>query len=924
MSDDEQKFEYTQAALPEQQKPVCPPETVLPIPDELRENAEASQRTVPLIKPRKLRIWSHEQQVACEEGTYGDVVIIEEGSYEEEASIDFVLSITNEVLNFIAKKKLEKKIELNWHRNKLTAAWLHNTTGMTVEQGNNLIEYLTTIQNKVNDLALSAAETALTCVYKNANEHTATCESEDALRDEEHPEAHYSYTVAAGAVISHTSQEDAEQKAQELAESMLVCIYGNKEFEARCEERPNRPMEIMDPVPNDTVPIYPGRELRLGSVTVPANMFISYATQSEADEIAQNYGYSLLVCWYPNFEVKADCEYEEARGYGLDPLETEAVQADPETKTPGQHVHVPEGFFISEISYEDATQRAEMLAQSLIECFYINDEYEVHCDADAATLNGELIYLSPQLDKGVPSINVPRGTFISPISPDDANELARQSTEGMLQCVYCNIRIMPTCVPDWIIEGVLDPDPKERIPLPLPQGLISYKGNVTNAKLLPPEATIGVEAETCCGSTAREAMSTCSAMARVPVSGTTESCVYFNDEVVVACNAEDPYNHELERPLEMERRVKPTGEPYYFSSLYNVYDPVAAPSTPAPYEYIIIPAGLFSGAGDISIKESLNEKAIQFGRQSVKCYFSNPVVRGHCEEETNTKGLGSAVTWTVGRGKTEYPEQITKWSNHDNNPIIFPENSFFVQGKGDDLSLINEQLAELVIPVVKNMILCVYTNTVKISVCTEMESHTGSDPECQEIAEKQDWYQNPSNIGYVPANVVFADTPNEAEIIAKQLADSLAACDTDTIVTYECGGPCPSSSSSSSSSSSPGEPPHPDDSSSSSSDGTITPPDGEDSSSSSSSSSESSDSSSSSDTTTEVETPIPQPPQGGGPCPWHCPYFSSDPAPQSINLRTAPQIPIETLDNLNNTYNRLNDVVLELTKELEKLENEIL
>ncbi len=214
-------------------------------------------------------------------------------------------------------------------------------------------------QEAANDLATAYALTLLDCFYLNSDQ-TAECppgrhEDPLVLEPGDPPEAVGNpVTVKARYLASEDSWEDADLTAMALAESLLRCVFLNREMTYSCDDLnpdPNDPDEVdahlSDAYPGPYVlenklgiPIYsvaleaqmeivasPSRSGRY-TVTVAAGEFDA-DTQEDADALAANYALSLLQCSYCNPRINPVCPLVDEDGFLPSPPFPE--ETDPNT-----------------------------------------------------------------------------------------------------------------------------------------------------------------------------------------------------------------------------------------------------------------------------------------------------------------------------------------------------------------------------------------------------------------------------------------------------------------------------------------------------------------------------------------------------------------------------------------------------------------
>lgn len=172
-------------------------------------------------------------------------------------------------------------------------------------------------QTIADDLAESAAEQALRCVYCN-DEQTRTCVdigfTEEVITDVDDVEDSLagdkrkgSYTVAAYTVCSYDSKDEANQLAQDLADSQLSCFYVNPEITVDCST-----IGAQAGDPGVTGPPYGNFLLGIRGqvITVPSGYIISTVSTEDAFNQAYAVAISMLDCWICNDETILACPAE--------------------------------------------------------------------------------------------------------------------------------------------------------------------------------------------------------------------------------------------------------------------------------------------------------------------------------------------------------------------------------------------------------------------------------------------------------------------------------------------------------------------------------------------------------------------------------------------------------------------------------------
>lgn len=384
-----------------------------------------------------------------------------------------------------------------------------------------------------------------------------------------------SYAVPAGSIKSSTSQEDADTQARIMAESMLNCVYTNEPVTVECRDLPDYPEGSFEAdVPTEYSPVYGGLVPRVGTYTVVEDIVLSTTSTSLATTAATTMALGMLVCYYVNHDLFITCYDPDgtgvdpqdedkkrqealmkrrARNVGVIPTATNWAVADPSGGTKGQEVFIPAGFFTSTVSEEEADELARNFAASLLECCYVNEPITITCpECIVIDVDGNEIVVPPMnTDKAV--IVIEEGRFSSCESQDEANELARAEAMSLLDCYYGNPKIMPTCMPQWALDGINSGD----ITLPLSKQIAEYGtaakyiADPNSDKLLyipdlPITALDGVSENTFvvkddCQTAYNMAQSTRKKL-NDRIDEDREICLYANDEFIYGCVTYDLYN----------------------------------------------------------------------------------------------------------------------------------------------------------------------------------------------------------------------------------------------------------------------------------------------------------------------------------------------------------------------------------------------
>lgn len=455
--------------------------------------------------PGALDIINDELTLACSDveglGPFGSDVTIARGAVTLQVYFTEVPDVTSEQLDRIARLSATQLATLA--EPATTVGTIVQLTGWKESQAEFFQTRVAEVAAEVAEATVIEATATLDCVWRNTAQ-TANC-GVDALENPSYPEqgVNNPVTVAAGTTTSSESQEAADEDALELAELDLGCVWGNDELTVTCED-----IGFLETVPVDAVLQGEATALRVGSITIAANTFFSTDSKSDANTNARAQAELDLVCFYINDEVVIDCEDEGFPG-------TVDVPVSAADNISGSPVTVPLGLVTSEISTDDANDRARDLGLSLMDCFWTNVEKTADCPT--LTLEDDTP-LPPHLSSPVIASVIPAGTIISRVSQADADSQAQIQADLLLRCIYCNLQVDPECLP----ADVVDPD----IPIPIED--VESHWSI--------DATLGVAEGTFCGDdgTVQPLAETVNFPAK-PVVG---ACAYQNDEIVAGCIAD--------------------------------------------------------------------------------------------------------------------------------------------------------------------------------------------------------------------------------------------------------------------------------------------------------------------------------------------------------------------------------------------------
>lgn len=535
----------------------------------------------------------------------GSAVIVPEGYVTTTIPFSSVPDIASDVLNYIAVNNREVDIEyllrlaspgldaderVNNLVNKLVSRY-----GFTAAQAETLVNLFDTAQSKANESAHTYGESTLVCAWENTVQET-NCEDLEMAHYYDHPDAVYHAVIPAGTYKSLISQADADRMAADAAAAMLNCFYISNAVQASCED-----LGYEEPVPNK-------EDGRRGTVVVPRGTFTSTISIEDATEQASTYAKSLLVCYYTNTKIELSCDDENARNLGVTPTPDNRVEItltsdNPRIPGKGQSITIEPGVIQSNISTEAAIQEATLLAESLLECCFVNVAKTVTCPAHEYTYTDEngvkQTEQIPASEEKSPqySMSIEAGVFSSCVSQEEADREAETFIQSTLSCYYCNTVVWPTCVPADVLQEV-----KEHIARK-DYSILPLDPNNYDISQWSEDATVGAPPEYVCGFEYEQAQQIAETAARTIIHDlrSTESskCRYTNDLLYAGCYFNDPFGNDSNvdgtKAVYYKSYAPGIGKIPYFVYKANVDKRLNKNvSTPTLGTYVAIPAGTIS------------------------------------------------------------------------------------------------------------------------------------------------------------------------------------------------------------------------------------------------------------------------------------------------------------------------------------------
>lgn len=519
---------------------------------ELNRPKEKIPEEEPFLTPDDIIIESPQVTLHCRDKysrykkvdypAYGNSSNVNKGIFTKTISFSLLSDTDQSILQFIASNKLNEWISVEFNEGRLSdPKQISSKTGLSIEESKKLFDAIVSVYELLTELSIEEAESGLQCYWKNT-EYTAYCENPDGSRDldvataGEYPEARPEATVSEDTFRSTLSQEECQDKAIDLAESLLNCLYINEYVEKECSD--------LDPKYVEQVPTEGsvselrsvlGQSPRVGRYSVDKATFASKVDKKDAQDKADDYALSMLNCYYINKLVRAECEDIRARNYGVDPSkeprhEGYVYYKDEEGDytfeyEKGQFVVIPKGYIVSDINTVTATEEAKELANSLLVCCFINKVVSVECPPTILRdRNGdpiidpetgeERLWAASKIYSPMYVVTVDAGTYMDCTSQEDVDERAKRSAEINLDCFYCNTQVDAGCVPSFVNQnpsnfdypGSEDYKIDTFLPLNFSKPIIDPRtGKELKISDLPLDATVGTPEGMFCSRDQREA-----------------------------------------------------------------------------------------------------------------------------------------------------------------------------------------------------------------------------------------------------------------------------------------------------------------------------------------------------------------------------------------------------------------------------------
>lgn len=387
-------------------KPIIPCDPVeRKLPQELKEPVDVVTPQPQNKIPKAITLRNKAMQAFCEidihdsegyPGT-GQPAFVAAGTLTDVITVQTIASIPESVLNYISLNSLEDELETLLNT-RVAASIVQNGTEAwpTVATAEEL-ERLTGMQPGQADLFLQLANARL---------------------------------------------KELDSAAKTLAISQLNCVWWNEAQTAVC--------------PDPKMATYTEHYDAVYSVTTPENSISSILGRADANAKAMTQAESGLNCFYVSDAVTADCVTRpNAPRDNMEWVPNDGPD-DPEPHRVG-FVVIPEGAYISMTSKEQATEFAQQIAYSMLNCFYKSDPIDIQCEDENARNSGVDpdvtdpvvvdLKVGDPASKEVPGqhIIIQQGYFTSQLSTIEATYQANQLAASLLTCCFISRAIHKEC-----------------------------------------------------------------------------------------------------------------------------------------------------------------------------------------------------------------------------------------------------------------------------------------------------------------------------------------------------------------------------------------------------------------------------------------------------------------------------------------------
>ena len=288
--------------------------------------------------------------------------------------------------------------------------------------------------------------------------------------------------VAAKALLADMLAKQAQVDAVAItqAQSSIVCFWWNYEQVADCKTvfAPND-----DTIKQKDYATSKDHSDASSRSVIQAKVIKSYVGQEDANTTAKRLAESALNCFFLSDAVHIECTDSE-HGY-VEPVPNDVQSLVPGLKGRRGVVDVAAGAFISTVSKADANTMAKTYAESLLNCYYINEEVSSRCAAtDARSVSVDPTASLPaeadaKLGLQGQYITIPAGTYWSSDKAATTESLtaeAQIAADSVITCCFVSPPVQARClsIKDPVTDEVLaeaDPEKSLNYELVFPSGM---------------------------------------------------------------------------------------------------------------------------------------------------------------------------------------------------------------------------------------------------------------------------------------------------------------------------------------------------------------------------------------------------------------------------------------------------------------------
>ena len=245
-------------------------------------------------------------------------------------------------------------------------------------------------------------------------------------------------------------QQQVDEVAQTQARSGIICYWWNYEQSVDCKSLFAAEDDSIKQTDYATSAEHSDAVAR---AVIQQNVIKSYVDQADANATARRLAEAALNCFFLSDAVHIECT-DKDHGY-TEPVPNDVVSVIPGMKGRRGVVDVAAGVFISTVSKEDANTQARTYAESLLNCYYINEEVSSRCAATDARSVGvdptSSLAISADAKVGIQGqyITIPAGAYWSDAKDATTAKLtyeAQVAADSVITCCFISPPIQARCL----------------------------------------------------------------------------------------------------------------------------------------------------------------------------------------------------------------------------------------------------------------------------------------------------------------------------------------------------------------------------------------------------------------------------------------------------------------------------------------------